>query len=153
MGHGAKPPKYLVPGDIVEIADLAEKLQFDLTVVGPELPLSLGIADVFAKRGLPLFGPSRLAAQIESSKVFAKEFFRRHSIPTAKATVCASKSEAEAAIKKLGYPCVLKADGLAGGKGVLVVESREEAMRALVLFFQERVFGAGGQAGGQLPLS
>ncbi|MDQ2977727.1 MAG: phosphoribosylamine--glycine ligase, partial [Acidobacteriota bacterium] len=86
-------------GDIVEIADLAEKLQFDLTVVGPELPLSLGIADVFSKRGLPLFGPSRLAAQIESSKVFAKEFFRRHSIPTAKATVCASKGEAESAIK------------------------------------------------------
>jgi phosphoribosylamine--glycine ligase len=131
-------------GDIVEIADLAEKLQFDLTVVGPELPLSLGIADVFSKRALPLFGPSRLAAQIETSKVFAKEFFRRHSIPTAKATVCASKGEAEAAIKKLGYPCVLKADGLAGGKGVLVVESREEAVRALALFFQERVFGAGG---------
>ena len=134
-------------GDIVEIADLAEKLQFDLTVVGPELPLSLGIADVFSKRGLPIFGPSRLAAQIESSKVFAKEFFRRHGIATAQAIVCGSKPDAEAAIRQLGFPCVLKADGLAGGKGVLVVESREEADRAVGLFFQERVFGAGGDRG------
>jgi phosphoribosylamine--glycine ligase len=131
-------------GDIVELADLAEKLQFDLTVVGPELPLSLGIVDEFSKRGMTIFGPSRLAAQIESSKVFAKEFFHRHGIPTAEAFVCASKAEAEAAIRKLGYPCVLKADGLAGGKGVLVAESREDAERALVLFFEERVFGAGG---------
>jgi phosphoribosylamine--glycine ligase len=131
-------------GDIVEIADLAEKLKFDLTVVGPELPLSLGIQDEFSKRGLPIFGPSRLAAQIESSKIFAKEFFRRHGIATAQAIVCGSKPDAEAAIRQLGFPCVLKADGLAGGKGVLVVESREEAERAVSLFFQERVFGAGG---------
>jgi phosphoribosylamine--glycine ligase len=131
-------------GDIVELADLAEKLQFDLTVVGPELPLSLGIVDVFGKRGLPIFGPSRLAAQIESSKVFAKEFFRRHGIATAQAIVCASHTEAESAIRQFGYPCVLKADGLAGGKGVLVAESREDAERALTLFFEERVFGAGG---------
>lgn len=131
-------------GDIVEIADLAEKLQFDLTIVGPELPLSLGIADEFAKRGMTLFGPSLLAAQIESSKVFAKEFFRRHGIATAQAIVCASRSEAEAAIRQLGYPCVLKADGLAGGKGVLVIEAREDADRALGLFFDDRVFGSGG---------
>lgn len=131
-------------GDIVELADLAEKLQFDLTIVGPELPLSLGIADEFSKRGLTLFGPTLLAAQIESSKVFAKDFFRRHGIPTARATVCSSNAEAEAAIRQFGYPCVLKADGLAGGKGVLIVESHEEAERALSLFFQERVFGAGG---------
>ena len=131
-------------GDIVELADLAEKLKFDLTVVGPELPLSLGIVDEFSKRGLPIFGPTRLAAQIESSKVFAKEFFRRQGIATAQAIVCASQADSEAAIRQLGYPCVLKADGLAGGKGVLVVESREDADRALSLFFQERVFGAGG---------
>ncbi len=131
-------------GDIVEIADLAEKLQFDLTIVGPELPLSLGIADEFAKRGMTLFGPSLLAAQIESSKVFAKEFFRRHGIETAQAVVCASRSEAEAAIRQLGFPCVLKADGLAGGKGVLTIETREDVDRALGLFFDDRVFGAGG---------
>jgi len=106
-------------GEIVELADLAEKLGIDLTVVGPELPLSLGIVDEFAKRDLPIFGPTRLATQIESSKVFAKEFCHRHGIPTAKAHVCGSAKEAHAAIKKLGYPVVLKADGLAGGKGVL----------------------------------
>src|SRR5262249_2369545 len=131
-------------GDIVEIADLAENLRMDLTVVGPELPLSLGIADEFAKRGLPIFGPSRLAAQIETSKVFAKEFFRRQGIAPAQAIVSASRAEAEAAIAQLRYPVVLKADGLAAGKGVLTVESREEADRALRLFFDERVFGSAG---------
>jgi phosphoribosylamine--glycine ligase len=130
--------------DIVEIAELAEKLHVDLTVVGPELPLSLGIADEFIKRGLPIFGPTRLAAQIESSKVFSKEFFWRHKIPTAGATVCQSADEAKRAMKQYGYPVVLKADGLAGGKGVLIIESAEDAQRALRLFFQERVFGAAG---------
>ena len=131
-------------GDIVELADLAEKLKMDLTVVGPELPLALGIADEFAKRDLPIFGPSRLAAQIEASKIFAKEFLRRHRIPTAEAYVCASKEEAREALEKLSYPAVLKADGLAAGKGVLIVESREDADRALALFFGERVFGSAG---------
>ena len=131
-------------GDTVEIADLAEKLHVDLTVVGPELPLSLGIVDEFTKRELPIFGPSRLAAQIESSKVFSKEFFRRHKIPTADAVVCQSAEEARRAIRQFGFPVVLKADGLAGGKGVLIIESDEDAERALRLFFQERVFGAAG---------
>jgi len=112
--------------------------------VGPELPLSLGIADEFGKRGLPIFGPSRLAARIETSKVFGKEFFRRHGIATAQAIVCASRAEAEAAIAQLHYPVVLKADGLAAGKGVLTAESREEADRALKLFFDERLFGSAG---------
>ncbi len=131
-------------GDTVEIADLAEKLHVDLTVVGPELPLSLGIVDEFTKRELPIFGPSRLATQIESSKVFSKEFFRRHKIPTADAVVCQSAEEARRAIKQFGFPVVLKADGLAGGKGVLIIESDDDAERALRLFFQERVFGAAG---------
>ena len=131
-------------GDIVEMADLAEKLKMDMTVVGPELPLALGISDEFAKRDLPIFGPSRLAAQIEASKVFAKEFLNRHGIPTAEAAVCSSREEAQTALKRMGYPAVLKADGLAGGKGVLIVETREEAERALGLFFDERVFGSAG---------
>ena len=134
----------VTPGDIVEIADLAEKLGIDLTIVGPELPLSLGVADEFAKRDLTIFGPSRLAAQIESSKVFAKEFCGRHGIPTAAARVCSSPDEARRAIAELGFPVVLKADGLAGGKGVLIVESDDEAKRALGLFFDERVFGSAG---------
>ena len=132
------------PGDTVEIADLAQKLHVDLTVVGPELPLSLGIVDEFSKRQLPIFGPSRLAAQIESSKVFSKEFFRRHNIPTAEAVVCQTPEEAKKAIQRFGFPVVLKADGLAGGKGVLIAESDDDADRALRLFFQERVFGAAG---------
>jgi phosphoribosylamine--glycine ligase len=131
-------------GEIVEIAEIAEKLRIDLTVVGPEVPLSLGIADVFAKRGLPLFGPSRLAAQIESSKVFAKEFFARHEIPTAASATCSSVEEARSALARFGYPAVLKADGLAGGKGVLTVDSPADAEKALGLFFGERVFGAAG---------
>jgi phosphoribosylamine--glycine ligase len=131
-------------GDTVELGDLAAKLQMDLTVVGPELPLSLGIVDEFAKRDLPIFGPTRLAAQIESSKVFSKEFCRRHRIPTAEAVVCASAEEARKAVKKFGFPTVLKADGLAGGKGVLIVESKEEMERAVSLFFKERVFGSAG---------
>jgi len=130
--------------DIVEIADLAEKLRVDLTVIGPELPLSLGIVDEFAKRELPIFGPSRLAAQIETSKVFSKEFFRRHGIPTAEATICQTADEARKAVQRYGFPAVLKADGLAGGKGVLIVETDEDSERALRLFFQERVFGAAG---------
>jgi phosphoribosylamine--glycine ligase len=130
--------------EIVELADIAEKLRIDLTVVGPELPLSLGIADEFAKRELPIFGPSRLAAQIETSKVFAKEFFARHEIPTARSAICASTGEARAAIDRFGYPVVLKADGLAGGKGVLTVDAAAEADKALALFFDERVFGAAG---------
>jgi phosphoribosylamine--glycine ligase len=130
--------------EIVELADIAEKLRIDLTVVGPEVPLSLGIADEFAKRQLPIFGPSRLASQIESSKAFAKKFFERHGIPTAPSVVCSSADEARGAIKRFGYPVVLKADGLAGGKGVFTVESAVEADKAIALFFGERVFGAAG---------
>jgi phosphoribosylamine--glycine ligase len=128
----------------VELADLAAKLQMDLTVVGPELPLSLGIVDEFAKRDLAIFGPTRLATEIEASKVFSKEFFRRHGIPTAEAFVCATAEEVKKAVKKLGYPAVLKADGLAGGKGVHIVESKDEMERACALFFGDRVFGAAG---------
>jgi phosphoribosylamine--glycine ligase len=130
--------------DIVELADIAEKLRIDLTVVGPELPLSLGIADEFAKRELPIFGPTRLAAQIETSKAFAKEFFARHEIPTSRAVVCSSADEARSAVDHFGYPVVLKADGLAGGKGVLTVESAADTEKALALFFDERVFGDAG---------
>lgn len=130
--------------EVVELAEIAEKLRIDLTVVGPELPLSLGIADEFAKRDLPIFGPSRLAAQIETSKAFAKEFFARHDIPAARSAVTSTVEDARAAIEKFGYPVVLKADGLAGGKGVLTVDSAAEAEKALALYFGERVFGAAG---------
>jgi phosphoribosylamine--glycine ligase len=131
-------------GDIVELADLASQLQMDLTVVGPELPLSLGIVDEFAKRDLPAFGPTGLAAQIETSKVFSKDFCKRHGIPTAQAETCTTLDQARKAIKKFGYPVVLKADGLAGGKGVLIVNGKKDLDRAVNLFFGERVFGSAG---------
>jgi len=127
--------------DIIELADFAEKLKIDLTIVGPELPLTLGIVDEFQKRDLPIFGPTRLAAELEGSKVFSKEFMRKYNIPTAEATACNSPDEARDALKKTNYPAVLKIDGLAAGKGVVIVESREEAEQYLTLVFDEKKFG------------
>jgi phosphoribosylamine--glycine ligase len=130
---------------IVELAEFAASLRVDLTVVGPELPLVLGIADEFARRGLALFGPSRAAAEIEGSKAFTKEFCRRHGIPTAAARVVHTRDEAAAAVRALGLPVVFKADGLAAGKGVQVCRSREDAEGAMVRYFEERAFGAAGE--------
>jgi phosphoribosylamine--glycine ligase len=127
--------------DIIELADFAEQLKMDLTVVGPELPLTLGIVDEFQKRGLPIFGPTRLAAELEGSKVFSKEFMRKYDIPTADAAVCSSVDEAKSAIKKIGLPCVLKVDGLAAGKGVVIAETAGEAEAFLRQLFEERRFG------------
>ena len=127
--------------DIVELADFAEQLKMDLTIVGPELPLTLGIVDEFQKRGLAIFGPTRLAAELEGSKVFSKEFMRKYDIPTAAAETCNSIDEAKAALKSIGYPAVLKIDGLAAGKGVVIVQSKSEAEEYLQLVFEEKKFG------------
>jgi phosphoribosylamine--glycine ligase len=127
--------------DIIELADFAEKLKIDLTVVGPELPLTLGIVDEFQKRGLPVFGPTRLAAELEGSKVFSKEFMRKYGIPTAEAVACNSVDEAKKAMKQMGFPCVLKVDGLAAGKGVVIVGSASEASEYLRMVFDEKKFG------------
>jgi phosphoribosylamine--glycine ligase len=113
----------------------------DLTIVGPELPLTLGIVDEFQKRGLPIFGPTRLAAELEGSKVFSKEFMRKYNIPTAEAFACNSIEEARAAIKTLGLPAVIKVDGLAAGKGVVIVEKKDEAEEYFRLVFEEKKFG------------
>jgi phosphoribosylamine---glycine ligase len=127
--------------DIIEIADFAEKLKMDLTVVGPELPLTLGIVDEFQKRGLPIFGPTRLAAELEGSKVFSKDFMHKYKIPTAEATICNSTDEAKAALKKTDYPAVIKVEGLAGGKGVVIVNSKKEAENYLHVIFEDKKFG------------
>ncbi|MGZ5432674.1 MAG: phosphoribosylamine--glycine ligase, partial [Thermoanaerobaculia bacterium] len=127
--------------DIIELADFAEKLKMDLTVVGPELPLTLGIVDEFQKRGLPIFGPTRLAAELEGSKVFSKDFMRKYAIPTAEAFAANSVDEAKKALKQLGYPSVLKVDGLAAGKGVVIVNSASEADEFLRMVFEEKKFG------------
>lgn len=130
--------------DIIELADFAEKLKIDLTIVGPELPLTLGVVDEFQKRGLPIFGPTRLAAELEGSKVFSKEFMRKYHIPTAESTVCGSVGEAHDALKKTKYPAVIKVDGLAAGKGVVIVKSKKEADEYLHLAFEEKKFGTAG---------
>jgi len=131
----------------VELADFAEKLRIDLTVVGPELPLTLGIVDEFEKRDLKIFGASQAGAEIERSKVFAKEFMRRHGIPTAAFTACSTCEEAMAALSargKAGYPVVLKADGLAAGKGVIISENASEAEGAVTDIMKRRKFGNAG---------
>jgi phosphoribosylamine--glycine ligase len=128
----------------VELAEFAASLHIDLTVVGPELPLVLGIADEFARRGLLLFGPSRAAAEVEGSKVFTKDFCLRHGIPTPRARVVRSRDEGAAAVKELKVPVVFKADGLAAGKGVQVCRRKDEVDAALARYFEERTFGAAG---------
>jgi phosphoribosylamine---glycine ligase len=131
--------------NIVELADFAASLKMDFTVVGPELPLVLGVADEFARRGLPLLGPTRAAAEIEGSKAFAKELCLRHGIPTAESRLVRNRDEAVAAVRELGIPIVFKADGLAAGKGVSVCHDRAEVDAAIVKFFEERAFGSAGE--------
>lgn len=133
---------------IIELADFATEIKIDLTVVGPELPLSLGIADEFAKRGLRVFGPRRDAAELETSKVFAKEFMLRNGIPTAPCRIFRSEEEALKHLGKKGtaYPTVVKADGLAQGKGVVVAADRAEAEEAVRSMMSGRRFGSAGDA-------
>ena len=132
--------------DVEALVSLAGREAVDLTVVGPELPLNAGIADAFAARGLRLFGPSRAAAQLECSKVFAKDFMARHGIPTARYRVCASAAEARSVVAsgELGLPVVIKADGLAAGKGVVVAQDAREAEAAIRATMDERQFGDAG---------
>ena len=128
----------------VELAEFATSLRIDVTVVGPELPLVLGIGDEFARRGLFLVGPTRAAAELEGSKVFTKEFCLRHGIPTGDSLVARDRDQAAVAVKKLGVPVVFKADGLAAGKGVQVCRTRDEADAAIVRYFEDRAFGTAG---------
>jgi phosphoribosylamine--glycine ligase len=132
-------------GRVAELADLAAKLGADLTVVGPEQPLVLGIADEFARRGLRLFGPRRDVAQLEGSKIFAKQFLERHGIPTARVYgMCDSAADAYKVVAGANAPLVLKADGLCAGKGVLVTAEQEEARSFVARVLEKREFGEGG---------
>ena len=128
------------------LAEVAERERVDLTIVGPELPLSLGVADVFASRGLRIFGPTQAAARLESSKAFAKAFMARHGIPTAQYRVCESAAAAHETVDsgELGLPLIVKADGLAGGKGVVIAPDAEAAHAAVSSMMEERRFGAAG---------
>jgi phosphoribosylamine---glycine ligase len=138
-----------VPIDIADIdavSVLADREQIDLTIVGPELPLSLGIGDRFAAERRLLFGPTAAAARLESSKAFAKAFMARHGVPTARFRTCASLDEALEVVRsdEFGTPVVLKADGLAAGKGVVIATDRAAAERAVREAMEERKFGAAG---------
>ena len=122
-----------VPVDLKDVAAmvrLAGAEQPGLTIVGPELPLSLGIVDALQERGLRVFGPTRAAAMLESSKGFAKRFLQRHNIPTASYAVCVNLAEVEKAVESFHPPIVVKADGLHAGKGVIICESRHAAIEA-----------------------
>ena len=132
--------------DLAGLVALGEKLHPDLTVVGPELPLVLGIADEFAARGLRLIGPSKQAARLEGSKAFAKEFLLRNGIPTGSLYgIHDSAGDAYSALCAVDWPCVIKADGLAAGKGVLVAPSPDDATAFIDRLMVDREFGAAGE--------
>lgn len=132
--------------DAQAMANLAKGLKADLTVVGPELPLALGVADEFAKRGILALGPGAAGARLESSKVFAKEFMQRHRIPTAAVYgVFEHAVDAYAALCEVDWPLVIKADGLCAGKGVLVTSSPDEATSFVERILEEREFGDAGK--------
>ena len=136
-----------LPADVKNLdslVSLATQLQPDLTVVGPELPLTLGVVDEFQRRGWPIFGPTRAAAQLESSKSFAKEFMQRHRIPTANYAICKSVDEVKAALVHFHAPVVVKADGLAAGKGVVIAKTKEEAASVASEMLSGKMVGSAG---------
>jgi len=126
------------------IVALGQQLKPDLTVVGPELPLTLGVVDEFTRRGWRAFGPTKAAARLESSKSFAKQFLRRHRIPTAPYAICDSIDEVRSALTHFHPPVVVKADGLAAGKGVVIAAGREEAAQVASEMFSGRMVGEAG---------
>jgi phosphoribosylamine--glycine ligase len=127
--------------DLDAMVKLVEAERPELTIVGPELPLSLGIVDVLQERGFRVFGPRRGAAMLETSKAFAKRFLQRHQIPTANYAVCTSAEELEKAIGVFHAPIVVKADGLAAGKGVIICPSRQTALEAAHGLFSGKLLG------------
>jgi phosphoribosylamine---glycine ligase len=136
----------LDPLDTAAVIRLVDRERIDLTVVGPEAPLANGLADRFAQDGRAIFGPTRGAAQLETSKAFAKDFMRRHDVPTARYRVCASAEDALRAIRsgEFGDALVVKADGLAAGKGVVVADDRATAEQAVTAAMVDKAFGAAG---------
>ncbi len=134
------------PTDIPRLADFAREKAVDVTVVGPEGPLALGVVDEFEKRKLRIFGPNKKAAEIEESKIFAKQFMERHKIPTAHYRTASTPARARQIIKsgEFSFPLVVKADGLAAGKGVFICPSPDKADEAVHRIMVEKVFGSAG---------
>lgn len=130
--------------DIKGLADFVEKNKIDLTVVGPETPLVMGIVDEFKKRNLRIFGPSKMAAQLEGSKVFSKQFMKENNIPTSDFKIFDSAQEAKEYANNRSVPMVVKADGLAAGKGVIICKTNQEAIDAIDKIMTEKIFGDAG---------
>jgi len=126
------------------LTSVASQIQPDLTVVGPELPLMLGVVDEFTRRGWRTFGPTKAAAQLETSKSFAKEFLQRHRIPTAHYAICNSMDEVRANLHHFHPPLVVKADGLAAGKGVVIAQSKDEASAVASEMLSGKMLGEAG---------
>ena len=136
-----------LPADVKSVESLlalAARIKPDLTVVGPELPLQLGLVDEFTRRGHRIFGPSQSAAQLESSKSFAKEFMQRHHIPTAHYAICDNPQEVGEALPHFHMPVVVKADGLAAGKGVVICKTKEEASAVAAEMLSGKMLGEAG---------
>ena len=132
------------PTDVEGLGNVAKEKGIDLVMVGPEVPLASGIVDYFNYLGIPIFGPTRAAAQIESSKVFARHLMEEHGIPCPKGAVFSSHSEASEYLQKQSPPIVIKADGLAAGKGVVIADSLSEAQKALDDIMGAKIFGSAG---------
>ena len=130
--------------DVQSLLRWAEKEKVDLTIVGPEAPLTLGIVDAFQERGLKIFGPSRRAAEIEGSKAFAKDLMEKYGVPAGASRTFEDYAAANRYVKEKGAPIVIKADGLAAGKGVILCHELEEAQAALDLIMVKKAFGAAG---------
>ena len=130
--------------DLNALAEFAQKEAIDLTVVGPEVPLTMGIVDLFQEKGLKIFGPSKAAAEIEGSKAFAKDLMAKYDIPTAAYGVFTESDKAIQFAQKIGVPCVVKADGLVAGKGVLICEKMEDAENAIKDILVDNKFGSAG---------
>jgi phosphoribosylamine---glycine ligase len=130
--------------DIAALANVVKESRIDLVVVGPEAPLAEGIVDRFKELDIPVFGPTRTAAQIESSKAFSKALFQKYSIPCAQSRTFSDLTAAKDYVKQQGSPLVIKADGLAAGKGVIMAETQDQALQALSSIMESRAFGAAG---------
>ncbi len=131
--------------DIEALAEFAESKDIDLTVVGPENVLAKGIVDLFEKRGLRIFGPTKAAARLESSKAFAKNLMKKYHIPTGQFSIFDDPQAARAYVRQLGAPIVVKADGLCGGKGVIVASTLSEALGAIDLLMEDKIFKQAGE--------
>ena len=127
--------------DIQGLVDFAKAEAIDLTVVGPELPLTLGVVDAFQEAGLACFGPNKAAARLEGSKAFSKELMKKYNIPTAAFDTFTEVAPAKAFVDEIGVPCVVKADGLAAGKGVIICMTRDEADKAIEDMLSDHAFG------------